>query len=203
MAVELRLASDRATLSDPGKVIIYDFLPDALLDKVVNLGEISGRPLHSQVVSNADTRQSIFFRAITPMVAAEQRARASHRLVALRDGPRLHIQRSALEASRFAATGAVLPAERLSARARLERLSPGWIACTFSRRNSDTAQKQIRPIARRGRRRVRPCSKSSYRGGADFRSDPRFARRTAWIHCGMEIANLILRRFSGAACDTV
>ncbi len=48
---------------DPGKVMVYDFLPDALLDKVVNAGEFLGVLAFDKWMGNADARQSIFFRA--------------------------------------------------------------------------------------------------------------------------------------------
>jgi hypothetical protein len=48
---------------DPGKVMVYDFLPDALLDKVVNATEFLGVLAFDKWMSNADARQSIFFRA--------------------------------------------------------------------------------------------------------------------------------------------
>jgi hypothetical protein len=48
---------------DPGKVMVYDFLPDTLLDKVVNAGEFLGVLAFDKWMSNADARQSIFFRA--------------------------------------------------------------------------------------------------------------------------------------------
>jgi hypothetical protein len=48
---------------DPGKVMVYDFLPDALLDKVVNAGDFLGVLAFDKWMSNADARQSIFFRA--------------------------------------------------------------------------------------------------------------------------------------------
>jgi hypothetical protein len=48
---------------DPGKVMVYDFLPDALFDKVVNLGEFLGVLAFDKWMGNADARQSIFFRA--------------------------------------------------------------------------------------------------------------------------------------------
>jgi hypothetical protein len=48
---------------DPGKVMVYDFLPDALLDKVVNAAEFLGVLAFDKWMSNADARQSIFFRA--------------------------------------------------------------------------------------------------------------------------------------------
>jgi hypothetical protein len=48
---------------DPGKVMVYDFLPDTLLDKVVNATEFLGVLAFDKWMSNADARQSIFFRA--------------------------------------------------------------------------------------------------------------------------------------------
>jgi hypothetical protein len=48
---------------DPGKIMVYDFLPDTLLDKVVNAGEFLGVLAFDKWMSNSDARQSIFFRA--------------------------------------------------------------------------------------------------------------------------------------------
>jgi hypothetical protein len=48
---------------DPGKVLVYDFLPDLLLDKVVNVDEFRGVLAFDKWMGNADSRQSIFFRA--------------------------------------------------------------------------------------------------------------------------------------------
>jgi hypothetical protein len=48
---------------DPAKVMVYDFLPDALLDKVVNVNEFPGVLAFDKWMGNADARQSIFFRA--------------------------------------------------------------------------------------------------------------------------------------------
>jgi hypothetical protein len=48
---------------DPGKVMVYDFLPDLLLDKVVNVDEFRGVLAFDKWIGNADARQSIFFRA--------------------------------------------------------------------------------------------------------------------------------------------
>jgi hypothetical protein len=47
----------------PDKVMVYDFLPDPLLDKVVNAGEFLGAFAFDKWIGNADARQSIFFRA--------------------------------------------------------------------------------------------------------------------------------------------
>jgi len=48
---------------DPSKVMVYDFLPDALLEKVVNVDEFRGVLAFDKWMGNADARQSIFFRA--------------------------------------------------------------------------------------------------------------------------------------------
>jgi hypothetical protein len=48
---------------DPAKIMVYDFLPDILLDKVVNAGEFLGVLAFDKWMSNADARQTIFFRA--------------------------------------------------------------------------------------------------------------------------------------------
>jgi hypothetical protein len=48
---------------DPAKVMVYDFIPDLLLDKVANLNEFLGVFVFDKWIGNADARQSIFFRA--------------------------------------------------------------------------------------------------------------------------------------------
>jgi hypothetical protein len=48
---------------DPAKIMVFDFLPDALLDKVVNVREFLGVLAFDKWLGNADARQSIFFRA--------------------------------------------------------------------------------------------------------------------------------------------
>ena len=48
---------------DPFKLAVYDFIPDVLLGKVVNLKEFLGVLAFDKWVGNADARQSIFFRA--------------------------------------------------------------------------------------------------------------------------------------------
>jgi hypothetical protein len=47
---------------DPRKVMVYDFLPDLLLDNVVNTNEFAGALAFDKWMGNADARQSIFFR---------------------------------------------------------------------------------------------------------------------------------------------
>jgi hypothetical protein len=48
---------------DPSKIMVYDFIPDLLLDKVANLNEFLGVLVFDKWIGNADSRQSIFFRA--------------------------------------------------------------------------------------------------------------------------------------------
>jgi hypothetical protein len=48
---------------DPGKVMVYDFIPDLLLDKVANLEEFRAILAFDKWIGNADSRQAIFFRA--------------------------------------------------------------------------------------------------------------------------------------------
>jgi len=47
----------------PGKTLVYDFLPDTLLEKVVNQSEFLGALLLDKWVGNADARQAIFRRS--------------------------------------------------------------------------------------------------------------------------------------------
>jgi hypothetical protein len=47
---------------DPGTMAVYDFIPDALLRKVVNLDEFLGALVFDKWAGNADARQSVFFR---------------------------------------------------------------------------------------------------------------------------------------------
>ena len=48
---------------DPARNVVYDFLPDALLQQVENLDEFRGALVFDQWMGNADSRQSVFFRA--------------------------------------------------------------------------------------------------------------------------------------------
>lgn len=48
---------------DPTKIMVYDFVPDLLLDKVVNREEFLAALVFDKWISNADARQAIFFRA--------------------------------------------------------------------------------------------------------------------------------------------
>jgi hypothetical protein len=48
---------------DPARHVVYDFVPDALLDKVENLADFRGVLAFDKWMGNADSRQAIFFRA--------------------------------------------------------------------------------------------------------------------------------------------
>jgi hypothetical protein len=48
---------------DPARSVVYDFLPDAVLDKVENLSEFRGALAFDKWMGNADSRQAVFFRA--------------------------------------------------------------------------------------------------------------------------------------------
>jgi hypothetical protein len=48
---------------DPARNVVYDFLPDALLDKVENVADFRGVLAFDKWMGNADSRQAIFFRA--------------------------------------------------------------------------------------------------------------------------------------------
>src|SRR5579885_2461303 len=48
---------------DPSRSVVYDFLPDSLLDKVENLSDFRGTLVFDKWAANADSRQAIFFRA--------------------------------------------------------------------------------------------------------------------------------------------
>lgn len=48
---------------DPDRLVVYDFIPDLLLEKVVNLREFLGVLVFDKWTGNADARQAIFFRS--------------------------------------------------------------------------------------------------------------------------------------------
>jgi hypothetical protein len=48
---------------DPGRMAVYDFIPDLLLDKVVNIADFLGVLVFDKWAGNADARQSVFYRA--------------------------------------------------------------------------------------------------------------------------------------------
>ncbi len=48
---------------DPARLVVYDFLPDTLLQQVENRADFLGTLAFDQWMGNADSRQAIFFRA--------------------------------------------------------------------------------------------------------------------------------------------
>jgi hypothetical protein len=48
---------------DPARNVVYDFLPDSLIEKVENPGDFLGVLAFDKWMGNADTRQAVFFRA--------------------------------------------------------------------------------------------------------------------------------------------
>jgi hypothetical protein len=48
---------------DPARLVVYDFLPDTLLNQVVNRADFLGALAFDQWMGNADSRQAVFFRA--------------------------------------------------------------------------------------------------------------------------------------------
>jgi len=48
---------------DPARTVVYDYLPDTLLDKVENLPDFRAVLAFDKWMGNADSRQAIFFRA--------------------------------------------------------------------------------------------------------------------------------------------
>ena len=61
---------------DPGHIAVFDFLPDVLLRKVVNLGEFAGVFVFDKWTGNSDSRQSIYYRAQLPPAPGEDEPRA-------------------------------------------------------------------------------------------------------------------------------
>jgi hypothetical protein len=49
---------------DPGRIAVYDFLPDALLPQVVNLADFRAILVFDKWTGNADGRQCVFYRAM-------------------------------------------------------------------------------------------------------------------------------------------
>ena len=47
----------------PDRVAVFDFLPDKLLNKIENLADFLGTLVFDKWISNADSRQAVFFRA--------------------------------------------------------------------------------------------------------------------------------------------
>jgi hypothetical protein len=81
---------------DPAKVIVYDFIPDLLLDKVVNRNEFLGALVFDKWIGNADARQSIFSGR-----ASSSDPRANAKVCRSHDGPRLRFRRAPTGPSRI------------------------------------------------------------------------------------------------------
>jgi hypothetical protein len=48
---------------DPARIAVFDYLPDVLLGKVVNVGDFAGIFVFDKWTGNSDSRQSIYYRA--------------------------------------------------------------------------------------------------------------------------------------------
>ncbi|MGA3188301.1 MAG: HipA family kinase [Bryobacteraceae bacterium] len=48
---------------DPARVVVYDFLPDSILEQIENLPDFLGALAFDKWMGNADSRQAVFFRA--------------------------------------------------------------------------------------------------------------------------------------------
>lgn len=55
------------------RAAVYDFLPDALLSRVVNLQDFRGILVFDKWAGNADGRQSVFYRALVRARRQENR----------------------------------------------------------------------------------------------------------------------------------
>ncbi|MBV9504575.1 MAG: hypothetical protein JO323_06165 [Acidobacteriia bacterium] len=55
---------------DPARVAVYDFLPDALLTRVINLDDFRAILVFDKWTGNADGRQAIFYRAMVRQAGA-------------------------------------------------------------------------------------------------------------------------------------
>lgn len=68
-----------ATPGDPGRLAVYDYLPDTLLAQVVNLDHFAGVLAFDKWTGNADARQAVFFRAAVRDYWDEARFAAGHK----------------------------------------------------------------------------------------------------------------------------
>jgi hypothetical protein len=58
---------------DPARIAVFDFLPDVLLSKVVNVSDFAGVFVFDKWTGNSDARQSIYYRAkLTPAHPGEE-----------------------------------------------------------------------------------------------------------------------------------
>jgi hypothetical protein len=83
---------------DPARTVVYDFLPDALLEKVENLAEFLGALAFDKWIGNADSRQAVFFRASLKELPRPASGTGPERPAQERETPK-----------RPAATGSVVP----------------------------------------------------------------------------------------------
>src|SRR5579883_497685 len=58
---------------DPSRMPVYDFLPDALLAKVVNIEDFRAILVFDKWAGNADGRQSVFYRPLLPRAVPDHR----------------------------------------------------------------------------------------------------------------------------------
>lgn len=61
---------------DPARLAVYDFLPDSLLEKVINLDDFRAILVFDKWAENADGRQSVFYRALVRQGATATRESA-------------------------------------------------------------------------------------------------------------------------------
>ena len=113
---------------DPARNVVYDFLPDSLLEKVENLVDFPGALAFDKWMGNADSRQAIFFRArLKEWLPARARIRCGWDFVAqmmdngyVFEGPHWRLGDSAIQ-------GLYFPAAGVSRGARAGRIfSRGW-----------------------------------------------------------------------------
>jgi hypothetical protein len=84
---------------DPASVMVYDFVPDQLLDRVVNQNEFLGVLAFDKWVANADARQAFVLRTLATTVAVGASQLPTSGVRRSYDGPRLRPCRSLTEPS--------------------------------------------------------------------------------------------------------
>jgi hypothetical protein len=91
---------------DPVRTVVYDYLPDSLLDKVENLSDFRGVLAFDKWMGNADSRQAIFFRArvLEPLAGATSRLGFVAQMMDngyVFDGPHWRLGQSAIQGLYF------------------------------------------------------------------------------------------------------
>jgi len=91
---------------DPARTVVYDFLPDTLLDTVENLADFRAVLAFDKWMGNADSRQAIFFRAqvLEPLVPETRRLGFVAQMVDngyVFDGPHWRLGESAIQGLYF------------------------------------------------------------------------------------------------------